>query len=477
MLERLFHLKEHQTTARVEVISGITTFLIMMYILFVNGTVLSKSGMPVQGIFVATALSAAICSIILAIFANVPFAMAPGMGMNSLFVNTICIGMGYHWREALAITFLSGLVHVFVIVTPFRKSFITAIPEHLRIASGAGLGLFIAYLALRNSGIMTFTIPSTEYLRVGKDVIVTSSSAVPGMIRTFGTPQIISIIAMLILLVLLAMEQKSGEQYGALPISIMAATLIGIPLNITMLQTTSAINASAFDEFRVIFMSFFGSPGLGSLFRSTTVSLNTLLIILVMALTNVLDSVGTMIGLGHVDNARVFTQQDLEAFQQKKRMSRMDKTLVFNSLGNVIAPLLGSSPAVIYLESVTGMLSGGRTGLTSMVVGIMFLLCLPIANFFKIIPIEAVAPAMLFAGCSMMTQLRHINWKNIEESMPAFMIILIIPLTYSILDGIAIGILCYVILEIALGKIKNVHPMLHLVSLVYLFTKVAPSLL
>ena len=477
MLERLFRLKDHQTTVKIEIISGVTTFLIMMYILFVNGTVLSKAGMPVQGVFVATALTAAVSTLLLAFFSNVPFAMAPGMGMNSLFVHTICIGMGYHWKEALAISFIAGILHVFIILSPFRKSFILAIPEHLRIAAGAGLGMFIAYLAIRNAGLMTFTIPSTEYLRIGKDVIVTSSTAVPSLIKAFGTQQVIAIAAMVILLILLALEQKSGEQYGALPISIMAATLIGIPLNIAMLQTGNTASASAFDEFRTIFLSFFGSPGLGSLFRTPAISLRTLLMVLVLSMTTVLDSVGTMIGLGHIDNARVFSQQDVEAFRSRGTRSRMDKTLICNSIGNVIAPLLGTSPSVIYLESVTGVLSGGRTGLTGVVVGLLFLLCLPIAGFFRIIPIEAVAPAMLFAGGSMMTQLRYIDWKNIEESIPAFMIMLFIPLTYSILDGIAIGIFAYVVIEIALGKVKKVHPILHCVTLVYILSKIAQSIL
>ena len=475
MLDRLFHLSENRTTVKNEILGGITTFLSMMYILFVNGTILAEAGMPMQGVFIATALSAALSTLFLAFSANLPLAMAPGMSLNSFFVHTICLSMGYHWKEALAITFLSGLVNVLMMsISKFRKSLVMAFPPSLRIASGAGLGLFIAYVGLKNANIISFTITTGHYSLTESSTLVTDASVVPAIVSTLEYPQLIALIAMVILLIFLAREQKTRDRYGALPVSILATTLIGIPLSITRLQSVTMFNSSSLDEFGEIALSFFGKPGLLTLFSSYDTALKTVFLVFILSLTTVLDTVGTMMGVGHVENApMMLTDEHFQRFNEPGSSTQLDRALFSNSAGGVIAPLLGSSTSVVYLESVTGILAGGRTGLVGVVVSILFLICLPLAGFFRVIPIEAVTPAMVFAGSCLLSQVRKIEWNKLEDAIPAFLIILLIPLTYSILDGFCIGVIAHVIIQCALGRWRAVPIPLYLISFFYIFARAA----
>lgn len=476
MMEKLFRLTENNTTAQREVLSGLTTFLTMMYILFANSSILSETGMPAHGVFVATALSAAVCTMIVALYANLPFAMAPGMGLNSVFAYTICMGMGYHWKEALAITFLAGVVHVVIISTSLRKAFVNAIPEHLRVGSGVGIGLFVAYVGVKNAGFLVFTSPSGRYEQLISGIIISDSSAVPSFDGAITSTQMVAIIGLVIMVILTALEKKTGDRYAALPFGIIAATFIGIPLNVTRLGgVPSGDVASAIEGFKQVFLSFFGRPGLLSIFADPVIIARTLLMILIVSMTNMLDSVGSVIGIGQVHNAKLFDKADIEKFARKGATSKLDRSLIANSVGNVISPVFGSSTSTIYMESVTGIVSGGRTGLTGLVVGILFLLCLPMVAFFQIIPGEAVAPALILAGASMLTRMRHIDWRNFEESFPAFVTILFMPIAYSILDGIAIGVLSHVVIQAAMGKHRSVRPALFIISAAYITIKLSET--
>ena len=475
MFNKIFRLDEHGATPKTEVIGGLTSFLTAMYILFVNSTILAESGMPFKGIFVATAMSAAVCTLLCAIYANLPLAMAPGMNINSFFVNTICLGMGFVWQEALALTFISGLLYLLMIMTPLRKSLVAAIPESLRIASGVGLGMFISYLAIKNSGLLLFTVPAEQYSRNAAGVVIANSQTVPGMVTRFGSSQLIAIVAMITLIIFLSMERKSGNKYAALPISIMVATFIGIPMNVQHLTLTTGVGGSAWTEFREIAFSFFGRPGLLSLFDGPTEFFNSLLVIILLTLTNILDSVGTMLGIGFVKDAELFDKREQELFAKTYAKSRIDRALISNATGSVIAPLLGSSPVVIYMESVTGIIAGARTGYASVIMAIMFLLCLPMVNFFSVVPTEAVAPAMLLAGGSLVVRLRDIDWTDITEWLPAFLTILCIPLMFSIVDGICIGIICHVLMHLGTGERKRPHPTMYLISIIYLLAKLGQS--
>ena len=473
----MFQLQANKASVKTEIIAGITTFLTMMYILFANGAILADAGMPVQGVFIATALSASVGTLIVCLFANVPFAMAPGMGLNSMFVHTICLGAGYHWKEALAITFLAGIVHAVVMFSPFRKSFVDAIPESLRIASGAGLGLFIAYIGLDNAGFLSFTISPGQYRILSDHRVVTDTNIIPGFLASFGSKQLVAIAATIIMLFLLSREKIGKEWFGALPISILAATFIGLPMNAPLLQNKTIVLSDAFAEFVQISFSFFGSPGLGSIFSDTRTSLHTLLLIMLISMTSMLDSVGTMIGIGHVEGYEIFDEEDDVRFKMAEMTSKQDRTLLSNAIGDCIAPLFGSSPSAVYLESVTGVVSGGRTGLTGLVVSLMFILCIPAAAFFSIIPIEAVSPVIFYAGMSMMVRVRQINWRDFDEAIPAFLVILIVPTSYSIIDGFCVGLICHLAISIAMGKKKQVHPILVIICLIYVLLKVGGTML
>ena len=476
MIKKIFRLDEYGASPKTEVIGGLTSFLTAMYILFVNSTILAESGMPFRGVFVATALSAAVCTFFCAVYANMPVAMAPGMNINSFFVNTICLGMGFAWQEALALTFVSGLLYMVMILTPLRKSLVAAIPESLRIASGVGLGMFISYLAIKNSGLLLFTVPAEQYTRSAAGVVVANSQTVPGMVTRFGSSQFIAIVAMVTLIIFLSMERKSGNKYAALPISIMVATFIGIPMNVQHLTLTTGVEGSAWADFREIAFSFFGRPGLLSLVDGPTAFFNSLLVVILLTLTNILDSVGTMLGIGFVKNAELFDKREQELFGKSYTKSRIDRALISNATGSVIAPLFGSSPVVIYMESVTGIIAGARTGYASVITAIMFLLCLPLVSFFSVVPTEAVAPAMLLAGGSLVVRLRDIDWSDITEWMPAFLTILCIPLMFSIIDGICIGILCHVLMHLGAVERKKTHPTMYLISIVFLVAKIGQSL-
>lgn len=470
MIESVFHLSDHNTTVKREVLAGLTTFLTMMYILFTNSAILSETGMPWNGVFVATALTAAFSTIFIAIFTNLPFAMAPGMGLNTTFAYTLCMGMGYHWKEALAISFLSGMIHIIAMCTPLRKSFVTAIPEYLRAAMGAGLGMFIAYTGLINSGLLVFSLTADG--QMGNGASINTSSAVPGLVRD-PTVTLVFFIGLAFMIVLSALEKKTGEKYAALPIGILAATFIGIPLNVTRINGTQYLQASMLEGFSQVFLSFFGSPGLLSIFKDPASVFRSLEMICVLSMTGILNSVGTMIGIGQVHNARLFDADDMKKFAGKSANSKLDKTLIANSIGRLLSSLFGTSPATIYLESVTGITAGGRTGLTGLVVGIMFLLCLPLAGFFYIIPSAAVGPALVLAGVSMLTRMRHIDWRNFEHSFPAFMTILIMSLAYSIFDGIALGIICHVIIQVIMDKKREIHPILFIISILYVLINIS----
>lgn len=478
MMEKCFHLTANRTTVRREVLAGLTTFLTMMYILFANSEILSEIGMPWQGVFVATALSAGISTILVALYANLPVAAAPAMGINTVFSYTLCMRMGYHWKEALAISFLAGVFTAVILSTPLRKAFVNAFPEYLRIAAGAGLGMFIAYVGIRNTGLLIFHAPAGQYQQMGNGIVVNGQSMVPGLVNEAAALQLVPVVGLAVMTVLRALEKKTGDRYAALPIGILVATFIGIPMNVTRMNgVIPLVGASMAEGFHQVFLSFFGSPGLLSIFTDPATSLRTWLMICVLGMTGILNSIGTMVGIGQVHDAKLFDEEDMKKFSRKGAGSKLDRALIANSIGKTLSPVFGTSATTIFLESVTGITAGGRTGLTGLVVGILFLLCLPLAGFFQIIPNEAVSPALIFAGVSMLTRLRGIDWQNFEEGFPAFLTILVMPLTYSILDGIAIGIISHVIIQFVMGKRRKLHPILFVVSAVYVIIKCGEHLI
>ena len=466
-MEKLFQLQAHNTSVSKEILCGVTTFLTMSYILFVNPAIVSESGMPPAAIFAATALIAAFCTMLLGLLANVPLAMAPGMGLNTFFTYSVCAVMGFHWQEGLALCFLSGLLHIFIMATGLRKKLVGAIPSHLKLAFGVGLGLFIAYIGVKNAGFLMFTSPPGQYEITPGGTVLSNASIVPSFISTIDPPQIIALLGLTVMGVLLAWERKTGDSYAALPAGIIAASAVGIPLGVTKMAGVDFIDLSSVKALGEVFMSLWGRPGLMSLFDDQHKILISILMILIMLLTNVMDSIGTVMGIGQAPDAEIFDEADIEKFNQPGFKSRLDKTLLVNSFGGSLAAMMGTTPTTTYMESITGIVAGGRTGLAALVTGLMFILCLPLASFFSIIPAVAIAPALIVAGAFMIPLVARIDWRNFEESFPAFMTILCIPLTYGFVHGIAAGVLAHVLIQISVGKARKIHPMLYVIAVIF----------
>ena len=461
IIERLFQFDKNQTTRKQELVGGITMFLASMYILFVNGVILSETGMPQQGIFIATAITAAICTLFGALYANLPFVIAPGMSANAFFAYAICLGIGYRWQEALAITFIAGILHVVIMLTPARKALITAIPEHIGIAASAGIGMFVARVAVDNSGLFTSTPGGADGLPVAQ---------VP--FAGFNPTNLIPIAAFAILVILLAIEHRSNEKFAALPISILITAFLFIPFNLSRYESVTIFAPGVVDEFKAIFVSFFGRPGMRTIFSTPAKLMQTILLILLMTMTDILNSIGTLLGIGYNESANLIDREEMELLKTKQTASRIDRGLIANAFGGIVSSLFGSSSATIYLESTTGILIGGRTGYAGMVAGILFLCCIPVTGLFRLIPIEAAAPAMLYTGCSMMSRMRNINWSRFEEALPAFVVIALVPLTNSILDGICIGLICYIVISLFLSERKRLSPTLYVIAFAYIITKI-----
>ena len=461
-------LKENGTSFSKEILSGITVFLTMSYILFVNPLIGSAAGAPVAGVFVATALTSAICTVFMALFSRTPFAMAPGMGLNTFLAYTVCGHHGFHWKEAMAVAFLAGVGHVLIMATGLRKSLINAMPSYLKMAAGVGLGLFIAYIGLKNAGLLAYTTQAGQYEILASGAVVGSSATVPGINQAITGHQLIAVLGLVIMLILMALEKKTGDTYAALTVGIIAATFIGIPLKVTELSGLRLIDPDMILEIKQVALSFFGRPGLLSLLDDGPKLLTAISLVLILLLTNVMDSIGTILGIGRINGSELFDRRDMEMFEARGCTSKLDRALVANSLGGAVSALLGTSPATTYIESVTGIVTGGRTGLTGLVASLMFVLCLPFGNFFHIVPAAAVAPALVIAGGFMISLAVRIDWLNFEESFPAFMTILFIPLTYGVVYGIAAGVLTHVVIQVALGRKQAVHPLLYLIAAIFI---------
>lgn len=467
-MDQYFRLQEHGTTASKEILCGITTFLTMSYILFLNPAIVSGTGMPPAGIFAATALTAALCSILMGLIANAPFGMAPGMGMNTFFTYVVCASLGFDWREGLTLMLIGGLLHTAVMSTRLRKTLVNAIPPHLKLSFGVGLGFFIGYTGLKSAGFLMFTTPPGQYTILGDGAVISNSSVVPSLAAAIAAPQIIALIGLAVVLILLAQEKKTGETYAALPVAILTATFVGIPLQVTDIIGVTFFDPGSVFEVQTVFFSFFGDPGLLSLASAPDKLLKACLVVLVLLMTNIMDSVGTLVGIGEVRNAEIFSDGDIEAFSSKEGKTRLDKALLCNSLGGCVSSLLGATPATTYMESITGIVAGGRTGLTAVTVGCMFLVCLPLGKFISIIPPAAIAPALLVAGAYMLSLASRINWSDFEEGFPAFITAACIPLTYGFAHGIAAGVISHVVIQAAMGKARSVHPMLYAITFVFL---------
>lgn len=443
----MFKLKENGTNVRTEIIAGVTTFFTMVYIIFVNPNVLSSvEGFAKGGIFVATILAAVIGTLIMGLVANVPYALAPGMGLNAFFTYTVCLGLGFSWQQGLAMVFICGLINVLITVTKVRKAIIKAIPKTLQLAIGAGIGLFIAYIGLLDAGIISL------------------EGSVPTLGDLSNPTAQMAIIGLLVTAALMVLKMK-----GAILIGIVVTALVGIPLGQTIYDPALAMSLS--DISKTAFQLDFGG-----LFEDPTRSIIVIVTIFAFSLTDTFDTIGTFIGTGR--KAGIFDDKDQSAlFQGKGFKSKMDKALFADSAATSIGALLGTSNTTTYVESAAGISEGGRTGLTSVVVAVLFALCLLLAPVANLITVAATAPALIIVGVLMAEAIGKINWDEFEEALPAFMTIIVMPLSYNISNGIAAGFIFYVLVKFFRGKARQVHPLLYIFTALFIVYFFAMALL
>jgi adenine/guanine/hypoxanthine permease len=424
-MKRFFKLDENHTTVKTEVLAGITTFMTMAYILAVNPSILSATGMDKNALFTATALSALVATLVMALVARLPFALAPGMGLNAFFAFTVVLGMGYSWQFALTAVFLEGII--FLILTAFniRELIINAIPMSMKHAVSAGIGLFIAFIGLQGAG-----------------VIVNNDAVLVGL-GDMGSPSVlIALFGVLLIGILLALKVK-----GALLIGIFAATIAGIPFGVTHLPEGHLVSLPPSIEpifFKFDFHQIF--------------TIDMLIVLFTFLFVDMFDTVGTLVGVS--SKADMLTPDG--------KVPRAKQALFADAIGTTVGAMLGTSTVTTYVESASGVAEGGRTGLTSLTVAGLFLVALFFAPLFIMIPGAATAPALIIVGLFMLTPILKIDMEDFTESIPAFFTIIMMPLAYSIAEGIVFGMLAYVVLKLLTGKHKDVSIVMYVLALLFI---------
>jgi AGZA family xanthine/uracil permease-like MFS transporter len=412
-VEKFFSLKQNGTTVRTEVLAGITTFMTMAYILAVNPGILSATGMPKGALFTATALSSLAATLVMALYAKLPFALAPGMGLNAFFAFTVVLGMKYSWQTALTAVFIEGLIFIVLSLVNVREAIVKSIPINLKRALSVGIGLFIAFIGFQNAGI-----------------VVKNDAVIVGLGKVTEGPALLAIIGLILTGLFLALKVK-----GALLVGILATTIIGIPMGVTKLEGFRLVSLP--DSIGPIFMQFdFSKLFTGEL----------LIVVFTFLLVDMFDTIGTLVGVS--TKAGMLTSSG--------EVPRAKKALLADAIGTAFGAMVGTSTVTTYVESAAGVAEGGRTGLTSLVTAVLFFLALFFSPLFLLIPSAATAPALVIVGLFMLSPIKEIDFDDYTESIPAFLAMIAMPLTYSIADGIIFGIISYVALKVITGKAKDV---------------------
>jgi AGZA family xanthine/uracil permease-like MFS transporter len=455
-LESLFKLSENGTNAKTEILAGITTFITMAYIIFVNPNILKFSGMNLQGIkgdgaaafnalndpvvasvFAATCIAAAVGTLVMALYANLPFAQAPGMGLNAFFTFSVCLTLKYTWQQALAAVFISGLLFILITLTSIREKIVDALPHNLKLAISGGVGLFIALIGLKSGGIII---------------------ASPETLVQFGDFTKPSAIVTLIGILITALFMAKGVK-GSILIGIVLTTIIGIPFGLTHLGGVKIISAPpslAPTFMHMDFKGLLGNSGLGAGVVGAISSL--VMVVITFSLVDLFDTIGTLVG----------TAQKANMIEADGRVKNMHRALLSDAVATTVGAVLGTSTIVTYVESTSGISEGGRTGLTSFTVGILFILSLFFGGLVGIVPAEATAPALVIVGVLMMGAVTKINFDDFTEALPAFFTIAIMPFSYSIANGIAAGIIFYPFVKLVTGKRKEIHPIIYILAALFI---------
>jgi adenine/guanine/hypoxanthine permease len=422
LLQRWFHLDEHHTTVRTELLAGLTTFMTMAYVVVVNPRILAEAGMPVEGVLFATCISAAIATLIMGLWANYPIALAPGMSLNAYFTYSIVLGRGVPWQTALGVVFLSGLLFLALTLTNIREQIVNGIPDCLKYGTAAGIGLFIAFIGLRNARI-----------------IVANPSTLVGLGK-ISDPQVLLAAAGLIIIAIL-MARRIGS---AILLGIVAIALAGIPLGLSHWPAHFFSLPHPAGTFLKLDLRSATSIGLGEL-------------VFVFFFVDLFDNVGTLVGVCEQGN-----------FLRDGKLPRASRALLADAIGTLVGALSGTSTVTSYVESAAGVAAGARTGLGNIVIAGFFLVSMFCAPLVEAIPSYATAPALILVGALMCGSVAHVNWDDFSEAFPAFLTIVATPLTFSIATGLSLGMLSFTFIKIGTGKYREISPLIWVLSVLFL---------
>lgn len=435
-LDKIFHLKENHTDVKTEVMAGITTFMTMAYILAVNPNILSASGMDRGSVFTATALSAFIATCLMALLSNYPFVLAPGMGLNAYFTYTVVLGMGYTWQQALSAVFAEGIIFILLSLTNVREAIFNSIPMNLKHAVSVGIGLFIAFIGLQNAKIV-----------VGNDSTLVSifsfkSSVAEGTFSSQGITVLLALIGVLVTAILLAKNVKGGILWG-----ILITWVLGILCQLTHLYVPNA--DLGYYSLLPDFSNGISVPSMAPTFMkmdfSIVFSLDFVVIMFAFLFVDMFDTLGTLIG--------VASKADM--LDKDGKLPKIKGALLSDAVGTTVGAVCGTSTVTTFVESASGVAEGGRTGLTSIVAGILFALSLLLSPIFLAIPSFATAPALIVVGYLMLTSVTKIDFSDMTEAIPCFIAIIAMPFMYSISEGISMGVISYVVINLITGKAKE----------------------
>jgi AGZA family xanthine/uracil permease-like MFS transporter len=424
MLKKLFGFDSTKMTVRTEIVAGITTFLTMSYILAVNPTMFGElDGMPAGSVFTSTALAAIVGCLAMAFVGKLPFGLAPGMGLNAFFVYSVCMGMGYSWQFALTAVLIEGIIFIILTLTNLREAIVNAIPMSLRNAIGAGIGLFIAFIGLKSAGVVVddgATLVALGDVTSGSALLAFIGLVITGFMYSRNVP-------------------------GAILLGIIITMLIGIPMGVTEFKGI----VSAPDSIAPIFCQF----EFDKIF-----SVDMLVVVFTFFFIDMFDTVGTLVG--------VCTKAKM--VDENGNIHRVKQAFMADSIATTVGAILGTSTTTTYVESAAGVAQGGRSGLTALVVGGCFVIALFFSPLFLSIPSAATAPALIIVGLLMVEQIKNVNFDDFSESIPAFVCMLMMPLTYSISNGILIGMITYVLMNMICGKFKKLSPAMYVLAVLFI---------
>ena len=445
MLEKLFKLKDNNTTVKTEVIAGLTTFMTMAYILAVNPSMLTAAGMDTNAALIATALAAFIGTFAMAFLANYPFALASGMGLNAYFAYTVCGSMGYSWQVALLAVFTEGIVFIVLSLTNVREAIFNAIPLTLKHGVSAGIGLFIAFVGLQGA-----------HLVVNSDSTLTTTVDFAGNFHTEGICAVLAIVGLFITIVLYIKGFK-----GAILIGIIATWILGM-----IMQAAGVYQVDVEGGFYSLFpnLAFVDLTDLGKTFGqcfradlSGVSIINFIVVLLSFLFVDIFDTLGTLVG--------VATKADM--LDSEGKLPRIKEALLADAIATSAGAIIGTSTTTTYVESSAGVAAGGRTGLSSVVTGFLFLISIFFAPIFTAIPGFATAPALIFVGFLMVSSIIKVDFSDLTEAVPAYLCMLAMPLMYSISEGIALGVISYVVINLCCGKAKKIKPLMYILAVLF----------